>query len=174
MRSSWLHAAHEIFNGMWDLVPWPGIEPRPPAFGAQSLKPLDHQGSSVLKILKSFLSWISAKLSVHHLWFISTLPCYFSESPFPCQIKSFFLSFYLFSTWHSTSSECVCVCLSRFSRVWLFVTLLTVARQAPLSMGFSRQEYWSGLPFPTPRDLPDPEIKLSSHVSCIGRRVLYH
>ena len=51
---------------------------------------------------------------------------------------------------------------------------LDLARQAPLSMGFSRQEYWSGLPFPTPRDLPDPEIKLSSHVSCIGRRVLYH
>ena len=35
----------------------------------------------------------------------------------------------------------------------------TVARQAPLSMGFSRQEYWSGLPFPSPGDLPDPGIK---------------
>ena len=35
-----------------------------------------------------------------------------------------------------------------------------VAHQAPLSMGFSRQEYWSGLPFPSPGDLPDPEIKL--------------
>ena len=35
----------------------------------------------------------------------------------------------------------------------------TVAHQAPLSMGFSRQEYWSGLPFPSPRDLPDLEIK---------------
>ena len=34
-----------------------------------------------------------------------------------------------------------------------------VARQAPLSMGFPRQEYWSGLPFPTPEDLPNPEIK---------------
>ena len=40
--------------------------------------------------------------------------------------------------------------LSRFIRVWLFVTLWTVARQAPLSMGFSRQEHWSGLPFPSP------------------------
>ena len=38
-------------------------------------------------------------------------------------------------------------------------TLWTVARQAPLSMGFSRQEYWSGLPFPTPGDLPDPGIE---------------
>ena len=39
-------------------------------------------------------------------------------------------------------------------------TLWTVACQAPLSMGFSRQEYWSGLPFPSPRDLPDPGIEL--------------
>ena len=38
----------------------------------------------------------------------------------------------------------------------------TVARQAPLSMGFSRQEYWSGLPFPSPGDLPDPGIKPGS------------
>ena len=42
---------------------------------------------------------------------------------------------------------------SQFSRVWLLVTLWTVACQAPLSMGFSRQEYWSGLPFPSPRHL---------------------
>ena len=41
----------------------------------------------------------------------------------------------------------------------LFVTLWTVACQAPLSMGFSRQEYWSGLPLPPPRDYPDPGIK---------------
>ena len=38
-------------------------------------------------------------------------------------------------------------------------TLCTVALQAPLSMGFSRQEYWSGLPFPSPGDLPDPGIE---------------
>ena len=40
--------------------------------------------------------------------------------------------------------------LSRFSHVWLYATLWTVAHQAPLSTGFSRQEYWSGLPFPSP------------------------
>ena len=45
------------------------------------------------------------------------------------------------------------------SRVRLFVTPWTVARQDPLSMEFSRQEYWSGLPFPTPRDLPNPVIE---------------
>ena len=45
------------------------------------------------------------------------------------------------------------------SRVRLFVTPWTVAYQAPLSMGFSRQECWSGLPFPSPGDLPDPGIE---------------
>ena len=42
------------------------------------------------------------------------------------------------------------------SRVWLFATLWTVARQAPPSMGFSKQEYWSGLPSPSPGELPNP------------------
>ena len=42
------------------------------------------------------------------------------------------------------------------------VTQWTVARQSPLSMGFSRQEYWSGLPFPSPGDLPDPGIEPGS------------
>ena len=45
------------------------------------------------------------------------------------------------------------------SGVRLFVIPWTVARQAPLFMGFSRQEYWSGLPFPSPGDLPDPGIE---------------
>ena len=48
------------------------------------------------------------------------------------------------------------------SRVRLFVTPWTVARQAPLSTGFSRQECWSGVPFPSPGDLPDPGIKPES------------
>ena len=48
------------------------------------------------------------------------------------------------------------------SRVGLFATLWTVAYQAPPSMGFSRQEYWSGLPFPSPGDLPDSGIETGS------------
>ena len=48
------------------------------------------------------------------------------------------------------------------SRVRLFVTPWTIAYQAPPSMGFSRQECWSGLPFPSPGDLPDPEIEPGS------------
>ena len=46
--------------------------------------------------------------------------------------------------------------------VCLFCDPRTVSRQAPLSMEFPRQEYWSGLPFPTPEDLPGPEIEPSS------------
>ena len=52
--------------------------------------------------------------------------------------------------------------LSHFSHVQLFVTPWTVAHQAPLSMRFSRQEYWSGLPFPSPGDLPNPGINTAS------------
>ena len=54
---------------------------------------------------------------------------------------------------------CVCVCVCVFSHVQFFVTPWAVACQTPLSMGFSRQEYWSGLPFPSPGDLPDARIK---------------
>ena len=58
----------------------------------------------------------------------------------------------------------VCV-LSRFSCVRFFVTLWTVARQVPLSMGIPRQEYWSGLPCPPPGDRPDPGIEPASLTS---------
>ena len=58
---------------------------------------------------------------------------------------------------------CVCVCLS-FSHIQLFVTPWTIACQAPLSMGFSRQEYWRGLPFPSPGDLPNPGIEFRSPI----------
>ena len=63
---------------------------------------------------------------------------------------------------------CVCVCVHvcvhahLLSCFKLFATSWTVAYQAPLSMGFSRQEYWSGLLFPPPRDLPDTGIKSTS------------
>ena len=68
------------------------------------------------------------------------------------------------------------VCMvSRFSHVRLFATLWTVAHQTPLSMGSSRQEYWNGLPCPSPGDISNPGIKPSPlYVSCIGRTVLYH
>ena len=57
-------------------------------------------------------------------------------------------------------AQIIFVCmLSHFSHVQLFATLWTVARQTPLSMGFSWQEYQSGLTCPPPEDLPDPGIK---------------
>ena len=67
------------------------------------------------------------------------------------------MSYYLYAA--SEISTCV------FSHVQLFATLWTAAPQAPLSMGFPRQEYWSGLPFTPPGDLPDPGIKPTSPVS---------
>ena len=53
---------------------------------------------------------------------------------------------------------CVCVCTRMLSCFQLFATPWTMASQAPPSMEFSRQDYWSGLPFPPPEDLPNPGI----------------
>ena len=69
----------------------------------------------------------------------------------PCGLSLFF--FRRLSEIRLLGSE-----VKSLSRVWLFATPWTVAYQAP-SMGFSRQEYWSGLPFPSPGDLPDPGIE---------------
>ena len=71
---------------------------------------------------------------------------------------------------------CVCVCVCVCS-----VVSDSVAHQAPLSMEFSQQGFWSGLPFPTPHEFHDPGIKpvsltypaLASSISCIGRPILY-
>ena len=59
----------------------------------------------------------------------------------------------------------LCVHTQSLCLVQFFETPWTVAHQAPLSMGFSRQEYWSGLPCPPPGDLPDPGIEPSSLIS---------
>ena len=82
----------------------------------------------------------------------------------------------MFSTYEfrHMGKSCMCV-LSCFSHVRLFVTLWTAACKAPLPMGFSMKEYWSGLPFPSPGDLPNPGIKaISLKFTCLGRQVLYH
>ena len=80
-----------------------------------------------------------------------------------CQCHLCF-GFYINHLSMSLTLRC-CGMLSHFSRVWLFGTPSTVARQALLSMEFSRQEYWSGLPFPSPGDLPDPGIEPASLTS---------
>ena len=61
--------------------------------------------------------------------------------------------------------QTVCVCAKSLSHVRLFATPRTVAHQAPLSVGFSRQDYWSGLPVPSPGDLPYPGIEHASLMS---------
>ena len=74
---------------------------------------------------------------------------------------------------HACMCVCVCVCVCvccRFSTAQLFATLWTEACQAPLSMGFSRQEYWSELSFASPGDLPNPRVEPC--ISCIDRQVL--
>ena len=67
------------------------------------------------------------------------------------------------------------VVIQSLSRVQLSVTPWTVARQAPLSVGFLRQEYWSGLPFPSLGDLPNAGIEAASLTSpAIVRQIPYH
>ena len=69
-------------------------------------------------------------------------------------------SLYLISTFsHLGLPQYVCVCAQSFIHVWLFKTIWIVAYQAPQSMEFSRQGYCSGLQFPVPGDLPNPEIE---------------
>ena len=85
--------------------------------------------------------------------------------PYKCISKCYFL-------YGNVPRGCV---LSYFNCVRQFVTLWTVAHQAPLSIRFSKQEYWSGFPCPPPGDLPDPGIKPMSLISpTFGRRVFYH
>ena len=68
-----------------------------------------------------------------------------------------------------------CVCAQLLSCVRHFVSPWTVAHQAPLSMGFPRQEYWSRLLFPLPEDLLDAGIWTHiSCISCMGKLILYH
>ena len=75
---------------------------------------------------------------------------------------------YQCATWEPHFSH---IEVKSLSHVRLFATPWTVGRQAPLSMGFSRQEYWSGLPYPSPGNVPDPEIEpCIGGFSCIGGR----
>ena len=75
------------------------------------------------------------------------------------------------SFWNRLNSLLANTYIQSLSCVWLFVTPWTAALQAPLSMRFPRQEYWSGLPFPSPGDLPDPGLNLSL---LLGKWILYY
>ena len=67
--------------------------------------------------------------------------------------------------WSSTKRQLLLLLLSQISHVQTFATLWIVAHQAPLSMGFSRQQYWNRLPWPPPGDLPNPGIESWSLMS---------
>ena len=102
--------------------------------------------------------WGDLNVWVSHPW-LDTWPCHLTQIDLPRGSKR---------DHHPLPIDGM---LSPFSHVQLFSTPWTVARQAPLSMGFSRQEYWSGLPCPIPEDLSSPRV---CRVSCIGRWIVYH
>ena len=97
----------------------------------------------------------------------------FQDKNYQCLFSALYIPEYrkLCSLMFRTSlcSEHVCV----LNHVWLFATLWTVARQAPLCMGLFMEEYWSGLPLPSPGDLPSPSTEPVSSISCTWRQILY-
>ena len=84
---------------------------------------------------------------------------------YPFFFQSFSMFFFCVCVSLSTGDLSMCVHASRFSHVQLYVTPWAVTHRASLYMGFSRQEYWSGLPWAPPGDLPDPGIEPTSFMS---------
>ena len=147
----------------------------------------------------AFFFFFSFALKFYLFGFLILIPntdCLFScqdnyFSSFICsllQIQWNCFKFFICKTSWQTTLQRKLFLLQRFSalsHLWVHAQSLaqscstlcepmTVAHQPPSSMGFSKQEYWSGLTFPPPGDLPDPGIEPQSHVSCIGRQILYH
>ena len=87
------------------------------------------------------------------------MPVYFVSMTQSQKTCSFFIKFILKYLMLLSIFQLFSFVVQSLSHVQLFVTPWTIAHQAPLSMGFPRQEYWSGLPFPSPGDLPEPGIK---------------
>ena len=102
------------------------------------------------------------------LFFTVFFLIWLSEVNLPCTASSFLMD----NQWNSFSrfDNWVLINHLKLSHVPVFATLWTVARQAPLPMRLSRQEYWSGLPCPPPGDLPKPGIETQS----LKSPVLYH
>ena len=130
------------------------------------------------------LSWITVRLSVclslgvsilqsaaifyHKLQNLSTCPIclaslpLFSTSPLTFYTRFRKIKIVIIKLWQKAIMKGKERKVKSLSHVRLFATQWTVAYQAPPSMGFSRQEYWSGLPFPSPGDLPNSGIELGS------------
>ena len=98
-------------------------------------------------------------LEIKHLWtYFLLLPTSPPNDCSSCEVLH--LNVFLILSLHNSI-----LCAQSLSRVQLFVTLWVAAHQVPASMGFSQKVYWSGLPFPSLGDLPDPGIKRESPVS---------
>ena len=104
---------------------------------------------------------------------ISTLDCRVRKTTSASVISLYFGSTFS-SLAYSNRVGYQPACTYVLTRALPFVTPWTVAHQAPLSMGFPRQEYWSGLPCPPPGDLPDPGIKPKSPALQAGSLPLSH
>ena len=87
----------------------------------------------------------------------------FPSSPFDLRVKCL-----LPCSDDRIPTQCMYRHIQSLSPVWFFATPWTMACQTPLSMEFSRQEYWSGLPFPSPGDLPHPGIKPAVLITLLG------
>ena len=136
LKSTHLPTSKTGFHCAWGLEPDPTIT-------------LQRRGCTCCCYYFSCIQMRKPRLTSAELKFIKRLPETWREG----------LERLLIETWRS---EVKWTELKSLSRVQLFATPWTVAYQAPPSMGFSRQEYWSGLPFPSPGDLPDPGIEARS------------
>ena len=111
------------------------------------------------KILPQTIPWCILLVLLHfvfHILLFNSLASYVQSACGNCVFPVLF---------GVGKSPCVLCCAYTLSHGWLFVTPQTVVRQAPLSMGFSKQQHWNGLPLPSPWDLPDPGIEPVSLVS---------
>ena len=115
---------------------------------------------SIKKMLMHGLTVVSK-----YCWFRLRDCLTFQEPVFSPDLQSWFLLWGL----HLLIYFTLVVVVQLLSRVWLFVTPWNVACQIPLSLVFPRQEYWSGLPFPSPGDPPRPEIEPQSPALLAGR-----
>ena len=113
--------------------------------------------------------WVSKIVPVQILWPITRLHASFGAYKtysYQLQKNKIYPSPWISCIPDIYTSMCICILgvseVKSLSCVWLLVTPWTIAYQAPPSMEFSRQEYWSGLPFPSPEDLPNPGIEPGS------------
>ena len=138
-------------------LPNPGIKLKSPTLQADSL-----QSEPPGKPIPVLYIHSIVLLFRFHIWIISYSICLYLGN----------ISFSFMAKLYPILWVCVCVCVAHVQITsvvsWLFVTLWTVPCQAVPSIGFSWQEYWSGLPCPPPGDLPNPGLKPTSLVLAGG------